>query len=80
MKYENYGAVVLSHSQELAASVFESPYTVGHIKISSYLNNNQYEILDKYTIDLPMRLKPNSRKLRFTPNDKFLFVNLKMDY
>ena len=55
---------------------YEAPLFFNHIKFFS-LNKTNYTLKEIYTIDLPIKIKADDGKLRFTNDNKYLFINLR---
>lgn len=60
-------------------TTYEAPSYYSHIKLFS-LNKTNYNLKDVFTIDLPTKLKADVAKIRFTNDNKNLFVNIRQDY
>ena len=67
---------VVSNSEELVATTFEQPTYFHNIRINS-LNKTNFEMKELYTVGLPVKLVADGDKIRFTNDNKYLFVNLK---
>lgn len=71
-RYPGYEVVVVSNSEKLVATLGGESW--GRIKLHT-INRTSFELKELWTIEPPNGFYSNS-KLRFTEDDRFLFLNL----
>ena len=66
---------MFSHSEEIVATANDYLLTNDNFIFSS-LNKTNYELTTLFTVGIPDKFVIDTRKARFTTDDKFFFLNI----